>query len=62
MFRVYANADGSPAEYSENNVPFNQKTLLTSKFKWKKNDFCYDLDIQEEPTKTPASGIEQNVR
>ena len=32
MFRVYADKDGNPAEYSTDNVPLHPKTLFTNKF------------------------------
>ncbi|MEA2042230.1 MAG: S46 family peptidase, partial [Bacteroidota bacterium] len=40
VFRVYADKDNQPAEYSENNVPFTPKKHFTISTKgYKKNDF-----------------------
>jgi len=33
LFRVYADAEGNPAEYSENNVPLKTKTPFANQFK-----------------------------
>ncbi len=64
LFRVYADKDGNPAEYSEDNVPLKPKYHLTTSLKgFEENDFAM---IMGYPGRTnrwmPASGIEQNVK
>ncbi|MCZ8198052.1 MAG: S46 family peptidase [Flavobacterium sp.] len=64
MFRVYANADGSPAEYSENNVPLKPKHYLPVNLGGvKENDFAMILGYPGRTNRwMPAGGIEQNVK
>ncbi len=64
MFRVYANPDGSPAEYSENNVPLQPKHHLPVNLGGvKENDFAMILGYPGRTNRwMPASGIEQNVK
>ncbi len=64
MFRVYANADGSPAEYSENNVPLKPKHYLPVNLGGvKENDFAMILGYPGRTNRwMPAAGIEQNVK
>ncbi|WGF92773.1 S46 family peptidase [Aequorivita marisscotiae] len=64
LFRVYADKDGNPAEYSEDNVPLKPKHHLTTSIKgFEENDFAM---IMGYPGRTnrwmPAGGIEQNVK
>ncbi|MCJ1807335.1 peptidase S46 [Flavobacterium columnare] len=64
MFRVYADANGNPAEYSENNVPLKPKHHLPVNLGGvKEGDFAM---IMGYPGRTnrwmPAGGIEQNVK
>jgi Peptidase S46 len=63
MFRVYANADGSPAEYSENNVPLKPKHYLPVNLGGvKENDYAMILGYPGRTNRwMPAGGIEQNV-
>lgn len=63
LFRVYADKDGNPAEYSKDNVPLKPKYHLTTNIKgFEENDFAI---IMGYPGRTnrwmPAGGIEQNV-
>ena len=63
LFRVYADKDGSPAEYSPNNVPLKPKAHLTTSLKgFEEGDFAM---IMGYPGRTnrwmPSGGIEQNV-
>ncbi|HPE84523.1 MAG TPA: S46 family peptidase, partial [Aequorivita sp.] len=63
LFRVYADKDGNPAEYSKDNVPLKPKYHLTTNIKgFEENDFAM---IMGYPGRTnrwmPAGGIEQNV-
>lgn len=64
MFRVYANADGSPAEYSVNNVPLKPKHHLPVSLKGvQENDFAMILGYPGRTNRwMPAGGIEQNVK
>ena len=64
MFRVYANADGSPAEYSENNVPLKPKHYLPVNIGGvKENDYAMILGYPGRTNRwMPAGGIEQNVK
>ncbi len=64
LFRVYADKDGNPAEYSKDNVPLKPKKHLTTSLKgFEENDFAM---IMGYPGRTnrwmPAGGIEQNVK
>ena len=64
MFRIYADANGHPAEYSANNVPLNPKHhLLVNLGGVKENDFAMILGYPGRTNRwMPASGIEQNVK
>lgn len=64
MFRIYGDANGNPAEYSENNVPLKPKHYLPVNLNGvKEKDFAM---IMGYPGRTnrwmPAGGIEQNVK
>ncbi|MFZ4796105.1 MAG: S46 family peptidase [Bacteroidia bacterium] len=64
MFRVYADANGNPAEYSVNNVPLKPKKHLTINIGGvKENDFAMILGYPGRTNRwMPAGGIEQNVK
>lgn len=64
MFRVYADADGNPAEYSPNNVPLKPKHHLPVSLKGvQENDFAMILGYPGRTNRwMPAGGIEQNVK
>lgn len=64
MFRIYANPDGTPADYSVNNVPLQPKHHLPVNLKGvKENDFAMILGYPGRTNRwMPASGIEQNVK
>ncbi|WP_298154531.1 S46 family peptidase [Flavobacterium sp.] len=64
MFRVYADKDGNPADYSENNVPLQPKHYLPVSLKGvKENDFAMILGYPGRTNRwMPAGGIEQNVK
>jgi hypothetical protein len=64
MFRVYADATGNPAEYSENNVPLKPKHYLPVNLGGvKENDFAMILGYPGRTNRwMPAAGIEQNVK
>lgn len=64
MFRVYADANGNPAEYSANNVPLQPKHHLPVNLKGvKENDFAMILGYPGRTNRwMPAGGIEQNVK
>jgi len=64
MFRVYADKDGNPAEYSENNVPLKPKHHLPISLKGvQENDFAMILGYPGRTNRwMPAGGIEQNVK
>jgi hypothetical protein len=64
MFRVYADANGNPADYSTTNVPLNPKHHLPINLNGvKEGDFAM---IMGYPGRTnrwlPAGGIDQNVK
>lgn len=63
LFRVYADKDGNPAEYSESNVPLKPKYHLTTSLKgFEENDFAMILGYPGRTNRwMPAGGIEQNV-
>lgn len=63
LFRIYADADGSPAEYSESNVPLKAKYHLPVSIDGvKENDFAMILGYPGRTNRwMPAEGIEQNV-
>jgi len=64
MFRVYADKDGNPAEYSESNVPLKPKHYLPVNLGGvKENDFAMILGYPGRTNRwMPAGGIEQNVK
>ncbi|TGD57066.1 S46 family peptidase [Flavobacterium humi] len=64
MFRVYADANGNPAEYSPNNVPLQPKHYLPVNIGGvKENDYAMILGYPGRTNRwMPASGIEQNVK
>jgi len=63
LFRVYADKDGNPAEYSKDNVPLKPKHHLTTNIKgFEENDFAMILGYPGRTNRwMPAGGIEQNV-
>lgn len=63
LFRVYADAEGNPAQYSENNVPLKAKYHLPVNIAGvKENDFAMILGYPGRTNRwMPAEGIEQNV-
>lgn len=64
MFRIYADANGNPAEYSPNNVPLKPKHHLPVNLGGvKENDFAMILGYPGRTNRwMPAGGIEQNVK
>ena len=64
MFRVYADENGNPAEYSEKNVPLKPKHYLPVNIGGiQENDFAMILGYPGRTNRwMPASGIEQNVK
>jgi len=64
LFRVYADADGNPADYSESNVPLKAKYHLPVSIDGvKENDFAMILGYPGRTNRwMPAEGIEQNVK
>ncbi|WP_396209048.1 S46 family peptidase [Flavobacterium sp.] len=64
MFRVYADANGNPADYSPNNVPFQPKHHLPVNLGGvNENDFAMILGYPGRTNRwMPAGGIEQNVK
>jgi hypothetical protein len=64
MFRVYADKNGNPAEYSKDNVPLQPKHYLPVSMKGvKENDFAMILGYPGRTNRwMPAGGIEQNVK
>jgi len=64
MFRVYADKNGNPAEYSKNNVPLQPKHYLPVSIKGvKENDFAMILGYPGRTNRwMPAGGIEQNIK
>lgn len=64
MFRIYADANGNPAEYSPNNVPLKpRKHLKINIGGVKENDFAMILGYPGRTNRwMPAGGIEQNVK
>ncbi len=63
MFRVYADANGNPAEYSTSNVPLNPKHHLPINLNGvKEGDFAMILGYPGRTNRwSPAGGIDQNV-
>jgi len=64
MFRVYADKDGNPADYSESNVPLQPKHYLPVNLSGvKEGDFAMILGYPGRTNRwMPAGGIEQNVK
>ncbi len=64
MFRVYADANGNPAEYSTSNVPLKPKHHLPVNIKGvKEGDFAMILGYPGRTNRwLPAGGIEQNIK
>ena len=64
MFRIYADANGNPAEYSQNNVPLQPKHFLPINLGGvKEGDFAMILGYPGRTNRwMPAGGIEQNVK
>lgn len=64
MFRIYADENGNPAEYSPNNVPLNPKHYLPVSLKGvEEGDFAMILGYPGRTNRwMPAGGIEQNVK
>ena len=64
MFRVYADSNGNPADYSTNNVPLQPKHHLPVNLGGvKENDFAMILGYPGRTNRwMPAGGIEQNVK
>jgi len=64
MFRVYADANGNPADYSESNVPLKPKHYLPVNLGGvKENDFAMILGYPGRTNRwMPAAGIDQNVK
>ncbi len=64
MFRVYADADGNPAEYSTDNVPLKPKHHLPVNIQGiDKDDFAMILGYPGRTNRwLPAGGIDQNVK
>jgi hypothetical protein len=63
MFRVYADKDGNPAEYSKDNVPLQPKHHLPINIKGlKENDYAMILGYPGRTNRwMPSAGIAQNV-
>ena len=63
MFRVYADANGNPSDYSENNVPLQPKYHLPINIGGvKENDFAMILGYPGRTNRwMPSGGIAQNV-
>ena len=64
MFRVYADKDGNPADYSKSNVPLQPKHYLPVNLGGvKEGDFAMILGYPGRTNRwMPAGGIEQNVK
>jgi hypothetical protein len=64
MFRVYADANGNPADYSTGNVPLKPKRHLKVNISGvQENDFAMILGYPGRTNRwMPAGGIEQNVK
>ena len=64
LFRVYADQDGNPAEYSTANVPLKSKYHLPVSIDGvKENDFAMILGYPGRTNRwMPAQGVEQNVK
>ncbi len=64
LFRVYAAADGSPAEYSEDNVPFEPKRHLKVSMRGVENgDFAMIMGFPGSTSRYMTSfGVDQRMR
>ena len=64
LFRVYADAEGNPADYSTSNVPLKAEYHLPVNIEGvKENDFAMILGYPGRTNRwMPAEGIEQNVK
>lgn len=64
MFRIYADANGNPAEYAESNVPLHPKQHLKVNISGVKiDDFAMILGYPGRTNRwMPAGGIDQNVK
>ena len=64
MFRVYADKNGNPAEYSKDNVPLKPKHYLPVSMKGvQEDDFAMILGYPGRTNRwMPAGGIDQNVK
>ena len=64
MFRIYANANGNPAEYAATNVPLKPKQHLKVNIQGvQEGDFAMILGYPGRTNRwMPASGIDQNVK
>lgn len=64
MFRIYADANGNPADYSTSNVPLKPKYYLPVSLKGvKEGDFAMILGYPGRTNRwMPSGGIEQNVK
>jgi hypothetical protein len=64
MFRVYADKEGNPAEYSKENVPLKPKHHLPISLNGvQENDFAMILGYPGRTNRwMPAKGIEQNIK
>ena len=64
MFRIYADKDGNPADYSTSNVPLTPKHYLPVNLGGvKEGDFAMILGYPGRTNRwMPAGGIEQNVK
>jgi hypothetical protein len=64
MFRIYADKDGNPADYSTSNVPLSPKHYLPVNLNGvKEGDFAMILGYPGRTNRwMPAGGIEQNVK
>lgn len=64
LFRVYADQDGKPAEYSTDNIPLKAKYHLPVNIDGvKENDFAMILGYPGRTNRwMPAQGVEQNVK
>ncbi len=64
LFRVYADKDGQPAAYSEDNVPLKAKYHLPVNIDGvEENDFAMILGYPGRTNRwMPAQGVEQNVK
>ncbi len=64
LFRVYADANGNPADYSTDNIPLKAKYHLPVNIEGvKENDYAMILGYPGRTNRwMPAQGVEQNVK